>query len=104
MDIEAQFSINQSRADEITMREDYGSLPMNIHDDGFGDIAFDTPDLVRDALEPNMEDDLFSDTLAPAPDIDTTKEPVAGTSRSVLDCIDNQLDDNFGDDFGGKNF
>lgn len=87
------------------MREDYGSLPMNIHDDGFGDIAFDTPDLVRDLEQPNIEDDLFSDTLAPPPDIDTTttsKEPIAGTSRSVLDCIENQLDDNFGDEFGGK--
>jgi cohesin complex subunit SCC1 len=76
------------------MREDYGSLPMNMHDDGFGDIGFDTPDLVRDALEPNLEDELFSDTLGPVPDIE--KEPVAGTSRTVLD----QLDDNFGDEFG----
>lgn len=50
VDIEAQFSINQSRADEITMREDYGSLPMAIHDDGFGDIGFDDgPDFIRDA-------------------------------------------------------
>lgn len=50
MDIEAQFSINQSRADEITMREDYGNLPMTIHDDGFGDIGFDAdgPDFIRD--------------------------------------------------------
>ena len=57
VDIEAQFSINQSRADEITMREDYGSLPMNMHDDGFGDIGFDvdTPDLARDGLHPELE-------------------------------------------------
>lgn len=50
VDIEAQFSINQSRADEITMREDYGNLPMTIHDDGFGDIGFDAdgPDFIRD--------------------------------------------------------
>lgn len=49
VDIEAQFSINQSRADEITMREDYGSLPMTIHDDGFGDIGFDDgSDYIRD--------------------------------------------------------
>lgn len=55
VDIEAQFSINQSRADEITMREDYGSLPMNMHDDGFGEIGFDTPDLVRDGLNPTID-------------------------------------------------
>lgn len=55
MDIEAQFSINQSRADEITMREDYGNLPMTIHDDGFGDIGFDAdgPDFIRD--DPNID-------------------------------------------------
>lgn len=53
VDIEAQFSINQSRADEITMREDYGNLPMTIHDDGFGDIGFDAdgPDFIRDDVD-----------------------------------------------------
>lgn len=39
VDIEAQFTVNQSRADEITMREDYGALSMSLHDDGFGDMA-----------------------------------------------------------------
>lgn len=53
VDIEAQFSINQSRADEITMREDYGNLPMTIHDDGFGDIGFDSdePAFIRDDVD-----------------------------------------------------
>lgn len=37
------------------MREDYGSLPMNMHDDGFGEIGFDTPDLVRDGLNQTIE-------------------------------------------------
>lgn len=58
VDIEAQFSINQSRADEITMREDYGSLPMSIHDDGFGDIGgfdADGPDFIRDDVDPNID-------------------------------------------------
>lgn len=57
VDIEAQFSINQSRADEITMREDYGNLPMTIHDDGFGDIGFDAdgPDFIRDDVDPNID-------------------------------------------------
>lgn len=55
VDIEAQFSINQSRADEITMREEYGSLPMSIHDDGFGDMGFDADeaDFIRD--DPNID-------------------------------------------------
>lgn len=57
VDIEAQFSINQSRADEITMREDYGSLPLTLHDDGFGDIGFDAdgPDFIRDHVDPNID-------------------------------------------------
>lgn len=39
------------------MREDYGSLPMSIHDDGFGDIGFDAdgPDFIRDDVDPNSD-------------------------------------------------
>uniref|UniRef100_A0A8D8ME54 Double-strand-break repair protein rad21 homolog n=1 Tax=Culex pipiens TaxID=7175 RepID=A0A8D8ME54_CULPI len=111
VDIEAHFSINQSRADEITMREDYGTLPMNIHDDGFGDMGFDdTPDIVRDRIEEPMEDDLFTDPVAPPPDLEQEKEPLPGTSRtSVLDSFDphhpHAVDnDGFGDegDFGAE--
>uniref|UniRef100_A0A182QG97 Rad21/Rec8-like protein N-terminal domain-containing protein n=1 Tax=Anopheles farauti TaxID=69004 RepID=A0A182QG97_9DIPT len=109
VDIEAHFSINQSRADEITMREDYGTLPMNIHDDGFGDMGFDdTPDMVRDRIDDQMDDDLFTDTVTRPPDLEQDKEPMPGTSRSLLDSIDphhphGDDDDNFGDeDFGGQ--
>lgn len=110
VDIEAHFSINQSRADEITMREDYGTLPMNIHDDGFGDMGFDdTPDIVRDRIEEPMEDDLFTDPVAPPPDLEQEKEPMPGTSRSsVLDSFDphhpHAVDnDGFGDEgFGAE--
>lgn len=60
MDIEAQFTLNQSRAEEITMREDYGNITLVPHDDGFGDMgAFDADhtDLMRSphALEPSLE-------------------------------------------------
>lgn len=109
VDIEAHFSINQSRADEITMREDYGTLPMNIHDDGFGDMGFDdTPDIVRDRIDEPMEDDLFTDPVAPPPDLEQEKEPLPGTSRSVLDSFDphhpHAVDnDGFGDEgFGAE--
>lgn len=97
VDIEAQFSINQSRADEITMREDYGTLPMSMHDDGFGDMGFDSDpqDLARDGLDPNMDHNLFGESLH-------SKEAIAGTSRSVLDSIGhhNPIDDGFGGEFG----
>jgi len=37
VDINAQFTLNQTRAEEITMREDYGNLTLSTGDDGFGD-------------------------------------------------------------------
>lgn len=39
------------------MREEYGSLPMSIHDEGFGDIGFDAdePDFIRDDVDPNID-------------------------------------------------
>lgn len=51
MDIEAQFSLNQSRAEEITMREDYGNINLVSTEEGFGDIGFgsDPPDLMHHA-------------------------------------------------------
>lgn len=102
IDIEAQFSINQSRADEITMREDYGSMSMSMHDDGFGDMGFDadTPDLVRDGMDPNIDEQLFAEELGK--DIDQTKETLPGSSRDIVDEInDPNLDgDGFGDEFG----
>lgn len=49
VDIQAQLTMNQSRAEEITMREDYGSLNLPHHDEGFGDLEFneDAPELLR---------------------------------------------------------
>jgi len=51
--MQAQFTLNQSRAEEITMREDYGcQLPSLQHDEeGFGDIGFgdsESLELIRD--------------------------------------------------------
>ncbi|KAH8404765.1 hypothetical protein KR222_000525 [Zaprionus bogoriensis] len=65
IDIEAQFSVNQSRADEITMREDYGSLSLSLQDDGFGDIGFeaDTPEMMRGPMSASMNDQLFDDDV-----------------------------------------
>jgi len=61
IDIEAQFSINQSRADEITMREDYGSLSLSLQDDGFGDIGFEaeTPEIIRCSIPSNINVSIF---------------------------------------------
>jgi len=55
--------MNQSRAEEITMREDYGSLSLPHHDEGFGDLDFneDAPELLRDQPERSTFDDRFDD-------------------------------------------
>ncbi|KAF7268643.1 hypothetical protein GWI33_018261 [Rhynchophorus ferrugineus] len=87
VDIEAQFSLNQSRAEEITMREEYGNISLVNHDDGFGDMGFDTdpPELMRHAsgLEPSMEQSnlLFSEPVLDSESIpkDVT-EPIPSTS------------------------
>lgn len=109
VDIEAQFSLNQSRAEEITMREDYGSLSLVTHDQGFGDMSFDAepPELLRhgSGMEPSLDQShmLFSD----GPGIETAieqkeKEPVAGTSTTAQPMdIDTPIrDDGFGGHLG----
>ena len=50
VDIQAQFTLNQSRAEEITMREDYGNISLVPGDDSFGDMSFEEPpELMRAA-------------------------------------------------------
>ncbi|KAH8275067.1 hypothetical protein KR018_005722 [Drosophila ironensis] len=98
IDIEAQFSINQSRADEITMREDYGSLSLSLQDDGFGDIGFEseTPEVIRGSMPSNINDKLFdSEVLANIESLD------AQTTEDQTDLSGHRLDgDGFGDSFG----
>ncbi|XP_018782790.1 PREDICTED: double-strand-break repair protein rad21 homolog [Bactrocera latifrons] len=100
IDIEAQFAINQSRADEITMREDYGgSLSLSIHDDGFGDMGFegDTPDLIRGPIDANIDDQLFGD--GGMADVTLVDEPKI--TLNDTDLVNSRLDgDGFGDEFG----
>ncbi|XP_003689657.1 double-strand-break repair protein rad21 homolog [Apis florea] len=109
VDIEAQFSLNQSRAEEITMREDYGSLALVTHDQGFGDMSFDAepPELLRhaSAVEPSLDQThmLFTD----GPGIEATleqkeKEPVPGPSvtAQAMDIDMPIRDDGFGGHLG----
>ncbi|KAH8379898.1 hypothetical protein KR009_007823 [Drosophila setifemur] len=97
IDIEAQFSINQSRADEITMREDYGSLSLSLQDDGFGDIGFEaeTPEMMRGSLPSNINDKLFDSEVLENIELDEhATEVQADISGDRLDG------DGFGDSFG----
>lgn len=109
VDIEAQFSINQSRADEITMREDYGSIPMSIHDEGFGDMAMDDIDFTH--ADPNVIDDpnLMDELVGPGGSVSLGVDHhhgAAGTSRSLLGggLDDHMGNDGFGDTIGTDGF
>uniref|UniRef100_A0A2R5LND8 Putative sister chromatid cohesion complex cohesin subunit n=1 Tax=Ornithodoros turicata TaxID=34597 RepID=A0A2R5LND8_9ACAR len=47
IDMEAAVSLNQSRAEDITIKEDYGNISL-IHEDGFGDMGFEDAEMGRD--------------------------------------------------------
>ncbi|KAI4459377.1 scc1 / rad21 family member [Holotrichia oblita] len=104
VDIEAQFSLNQSRAEEITMREDYGSMALVSTDDGFGDMGFDTdaPELMRHgtSLEPSMEQNnlLFTDgPVLEGVGIEKEREPIPSTSGAQPMEVDSHIrDEGFG--------
>lgn len=118
INVQAQFSVNQSRPEEITMREDYGNITL-IGDDGFGDVGFDDREILRDAT--NLEESLFKspDITSPrAPeeiknidegpeknlDVDMTA-PVTNEldEPSFMDApCDDDHDDDDNDDFGGE--
>ena len=45
VDLQTQFTMNQTRAEEITMREDYGNINLeNAADDDFGEVPMDQTD------------------------------------------------------------
>ncbi|XP_014672897.1 PREDICTED: double-strand-break repair protein rad21 homolog isoform X2 [Priapulus caudatus] len=48
IDVQPQFNLNQSRAEEITIREDYGNITL-VGDDGFGDMGFDDREMLRES-------------------------------------------------------
>ncbi|XP_035224578.1 double-strand-break repair protein rad21 homolog isoform X1 [Stegodyphus dumicola] len=53
IDMDAQVTLNQSRAEDITLKEDYGTLSL-MADDGFEEMGFDEPEAARDAT--NMDE------------------------------------------------
>ncbi|XP_046688884.1 double-strand-break repair protein rad21 homolog [Homalodisca vitripennis] len=106
VDIEAQFSLNQSRAEEITMREDYGNITLVTTEEGFGDIGFgsDPPDLMHHAggLAQALDQSnlLFSDGVDT---LEKDKEPQPSTSNSLMTRAALEIDAPIRDDgFGGN--
>ena len=101
VDIDSQFTLNQTRAEEITMREDYGNITLNdADDDGFGDNVGQMemePELLRDGSMAHHDN--FG-SLGDSLEYDQQKQrevsvPGAGPSSSTLDAPINS------DGFGG---
>ncbi|GIY71662.1 hypothetical protein CDAR_259622 [Caerostris darwini] len=103
IDMDAQVSLNQSRAEDITLKEDYGNLSL-MADDGFDDMGFDEPEAARDAT--SMEDG-FGDAsllLCADPSQERTDDNAPGVSSTSIGgskpklSLDTPLKD---DGFGG---
>ncbi|VVC28790.1 Hypothetical protein CINCED_3A006865 [Cinara cedri] len=106
VDIEAQFSLNQSRAEEITLHEDYNMSSMASKntgfDQGFGFSEVENSDILRHGIEHSL---LFSEGVDHLMDRD--KEPIASTSTGSGILSQNSLgidapirDDGFGGNIG----
>ncbi|RXG69791.1 Double-strand-break repair protein rad21-like protein [Armadillidium vulgare] len=109
VDIQAQFTLNQSRAEEITMREDYGNISLVTGDDGFGDMGFEEPpdDLMRatSAIDQNMDQtNLMFENIDKERDDNSSKEQNSRLScrqnASALDLEAPIRDDGFGGNLG----
>lgn len=133
INVQAQFSVNQSRPEEITMREDLGQITL-MGDDGFGDVGFDDREIMPESghlddglyksdVEPEApeteEQQMEEDDVSHTPPIDNEKHmdidlppPVVGDDfgggfMDNDDGCDEDNDDNFGDvdqDFFGQDF
>jgi cohesin complex subunit SCC1 len=106
IDVQAQFSVNQSRPEEITMREDHlGNITL-VGDDGFGDMGFDDRNLIQDA---HMDESLYKTPTSSSMLLDSTVDKDGGADKSHMDIDLNAppKDDGFGDamiDYGvGEN-
>lgn len=71
IDMDAQVTLNQSRAEDITLKEDYGSLTL-IGDDAFEDMAFE-PETGRDGT--NMDEGFDHASLLLGDDQSSKEQP-----------------------------
>ncbi|XP_052764120.1 double-strand-break repair protein rad21 homolog [Mya arenaria] len=100
LDMTAQFStVNQSRPEEITMKEDLTTISF-VGDDNFGDVDFDGRELLRDANfdEHYMKSPRVDLDVAPMHDHSSTLLAETSTAQP-MDVDLPQLDDGFGGGF-----
>jgi len=103
VDIDSQFTLNQTRAEEITMREDYGNITLNDGDDGFGDSQIDMePELLRDGSM--AQHDNFASIGGNDMEFESPKDRDASGPSKDPTILDAPIDDGFGGIDGGGNF
>ncbi|XP_030074147.1 double-strand-break repair protein rad21 homolog isoform X2 [Microcaecilia unicolor] len=95
IDVAQQFSLNQSRVEEITMREEVGNINI-LQDNDFGDFGMDDREIMREGSA--FEDDMLVSTSAS----NLLLEPEQSTSNlneksNHLEYEDQYKDDNFGE-------
>ncbi|KAM9307824.1 double-strand-break repair protein rad21 homolog [Gastrophryne carolinensis] len=95
IDVAQQFSLNQSRVEEITMREEVGNINI-LQDNDFGDFGMDDREMMREGSA--FEDDMLVSTSASnlllEPEQNTTQ---LNEKSNHLEYDDQYKDDNFGE-------
>nr|KAF6405545.1 RAD21 cohesin complex component [Rousettus aegyptiacus] len=96
IDVAQQFSLNQSRVEEITMREEVGNISI-LQENDFGDFGMDDREIMREGSA--FEDD---DMLVSTNASNLLLEPEQSTSNlnekiNHLEYEDQYKDDNFGE-------
>ncbi|XP_074122665.1 double-strand-break repair protein rad21 homolog [Sminthopsis crassicaudata] len=96
IDVAQQFSLNQSRVEEITMREEVGNISI-LQENDFGDFGMDDREMMREGSA--FEDD---DMLVSTSASNLLLEPEQSTSHlnekiNHLEYEDQYKDDNFGE-------
>ncbi|EGV97548.1 Double-strand-break repair protein rad21-like [Cricetulus griseus] len=96
IDVAQQFSLNQSRVEEITMREEVGNISI-LQENDFGDFGMDDREIMREGSA--FEDD---DMLVSTSASNLLLEPEQSTSHlnekiNHLEYEDQYKDDNFGE-------
>lgn len=95
IDVAQQFSLNQSRVEEITMREEVGNINI-LQDNDFGDFGMDDREMMREGSA--FEDDMLVSTSAS----NLLLEPEQNASQlnektNHLEYEEPYKDDNFGE-------
>ncbi|XP_069076749.1 double-strand-break repair protein rad21 homolog [Pleurodeles waltl] len=95
IDVAQQFSLNQSRVEEITMREEVANINI-LQENDFGDFGMDDREMMRE--DGAFEDDMLVSTSAS----NLLLEPEQSTSHineksNHLEYVDPYKDDNFGE-------